>query len=100
MSDYCKNCTYDRRDRIGENACPFNFFYWDFLDRHQDKLKKNHRMGQIMFNLARFSEEERQLIRQKANEWRAAHQQTEYPLPSSSPDGKAHPTTQPISRSH
>jgi deoxyribodipyrimidine photolyase-related protein len=100
MSDYCKNCTYNRRDRTGENACPFNFFYWDFLDRHQDKLKKNHRMGQMMFNLARFSDEERQLIRQKANEWRVAHQQTEYPLPSSSPDGKAYPTTQPISRSH
>jgi hypothetical protein len=23
----------------GENACPFNFFYWDFLARHRDKLQ-------------------------------------------------------------
>jgi deoxyribodipyrimidine photolyase-like uncharacterized protein len=23
----------------GENACPFNFCYWDFLGRHRDKLQ-------------------------------------------------------------
>jgi deoxyribodipyrimidine photolyase-related protein len=82
MSDYCKKCHYDRRDRIGENACPFNFFYWDFLDRHHDKLKHNNRMGQILFNLTKLSDEERELIRQKADQWRREHQQTEYRLPS------------------
>jgi deoxyribodipyrimidine photolyase-related protein len=82
MSDYCKKCFYDRRDRTGENACPFNFFYWDFLDRHLESLKKNHRMGQILFNLKKMSHEERELIRQKAEAWRKAHQNTEYRLPS------------------
>ncbi len=82
MSDYCKKCSYDRGDRTGENACPFNFFYWDFLDRHHDKLKLNHRMGQILFNLTKLSDEERELIRQKADQWRREHQQTEYRLPS------------------
>lgn len=26
MSDYCSNCCYNLRDRIGAKACPFNFF--------------------------------------------------------------------------
>ncbi|MBD2461296.1 cryptochrome/photolyase family protein [Oscillatoria sp. FACHB-1407] len=69
MSDYCKGCTYKPRDRSGDNACPFNFFYWDFLARHYDKLKKNHRMFQILRNLERISPEELQVIRQKAAEW-------------------------------
>jgi len=33
--------------RSGENACPFNFFYWDFLARHRDKLQSIGRMGFI-----------------------------------------------------
>jgi hypothetical protein len=31
----------------GENACPFNFFYWDFLARHRDKLQSIGRMSFI-----------------------------------------------------
>jgi deoxyribodipyrimidine photolyase-related protein len=30
MSDYCGKCAYNPKARTGENACPFNFFYWDF----------------------------------------------------------------------
>ncbi|MBD2105299.1 cryptochrome/photolyase family protein [Leptolyngbya sp. FACHB-261] len=70
MSDYCKKCVYNPRARTGENACPFNFFYWDFLARHYDKLKNNHRMGQILRNLERLAPEELQQIRLQASEWR------------------------------
>ncbi|MGL5878740.1 MAG: cryptochrome/photolyase family protein, partial [Xenococcaceae cyanobacterium] len=69
MSDYCKNCYYNPRDRTGEKACPFNFFYWDFLARHYDSLKQNHRMGQMLRNLERMSAEELEKIRAKAAEW-------------------------------
>jgi deoxyribodipyrimidine photolyase-like uncharacterized protein len=31
MSDYCKGCHYDKKLRVGENACPFNALYWDFF---------------------------------------------------------------------
>ncbi len=44
MSDYCKGCAYDRRKRVGEDACPFTTLYWDFLARHEDRFAKNHRM--------------------------------------------------------
>lgn len=69
MSDYCKNCVYNHRERITDNACPFNFFYWDFLARHYDKLKNQPRMTQILRNLERISPEELQIIRSLASNW-------------------------------
>jgi deoxyribodipyrimidine photolyase-related protein len=45
MSDYCRYCRYDVNQRVGENACPFNALYWDFLDRHRDKLGSNRRLA-------------------------------------------------------
>ena len=73
MSDYCKNCHYNYRERTGEKACPFNFFYWDFIDRHYDQLKSQGRMGFILSNLKKMSAEQRKEIRQQADQWRAKH---------------------------
>ncbi|WGV29112.1 cryptochrome/photolyase family protein [Halotia branconii] len=69
MSDYCKNCAYNHRERSTDNACPFNFFYWDFLARHYDKLKNQPRMTQILRNLERISPLELQKIRSLASNW-------------------------------
>ncbi len=44
MSDYCRHCRYDVRKRVGEDACPFNALYWDFLARHEDKIGDNPRL--------------------------------------------------------
>lgn len=44
MSDYCGKCRYDVKQRVGENACPYNALYWDFLVRHEDKLGSNMRL--------------------------------------------------------
>lgn len=45
MSDYCRDCRYDRRQRVGEDACPFTTLYWDFLDRHHDRFLRNARVA-------------------------------------------------------
>ena len=29
MSDYCSGCRYDHKTRVGADACPFNFLYWN-----------------------------------------------------------------------
>ncbi len=73
MSDYCKSCRYDHRDRYGDHACPFNMFYWDFLDRHREKLQSQGRMSFILKHLDKMTETERQTLRQKAQAW---HDQT------------------------
>ncbi|MEM6452055.1 MAG: cryptochrome/photolyase family protein, partial [Cyanobacteria bacterium P01_D01_bin.105] len=72
MSDYCKSCQYDKKARIGEEACPFNFFYWDFLARHREKLSQQGRMNFILKNLDRMPASELDEIRQRAQNW---HQQ-------------------------
>ena len=45
MSNHCKSCVYDRKKRVGEDACPFTNLYWDFFLRHQDRFVKNPRVA-------------------------------------------------------
>jgi len=56
MSDYCKGCRYKVTKKKGPDACPFNYLYWDFLIRNEDKLRGNHRLGMIYRTLERMSE--------------------------------------------
>lgn len=44
MSDYCGRCRYDVKQREGPDACPFNYLYWDFLARHERRLRSIPRM--------------------------------------------------------
>jgi deoxyribodipyrimidine photolyase-related protein len=47
MSNYCKNCSYKVTQKNGDNACPFNYLFWDFLIRNRSKLEKNPRIGMM-----------------------------------------------------
>ncbi|MBL7815615.1 MAG: cryptochrome/photolyase family protein [Saprospiraceae bacterium] len=62
MSDYCQNCAYDKSLRYGHKACPFNSLYWDFYDRHRDKLSKNPRIGMMYPLLNKMPTEELERI--------------------------------------
>lgn len=57
MSNYCKGCRYDVKQKTGDDACPFNPLYWDFLIRNREKLKGNARLGQIYRNWDRMDDE-------------------------------------------
>lgn len=59
MSDYCANCHYDRKEKVGPKACPFNSLYWDFYHRHEDKLSKNPRVGMMYRTWGRMKDKER-----------------------------------------
>jgi deoxyribodipyrimidine photolyase-related protein len=63
MSDYCNKCHYKVSQKNGPDACPFNYLYWDFLSRNQDKLKKNNRLGFVYKNLERMDEEKIETIK-------------------------------------
>ncbi|WP_284653809.1 cryptochrome/photolyase family protein [Flavobacterium terrisoli] len=52
MSHYCGSCFYKKALKTGEKACPFNSLYWNFYDKHEDKLSKNPRIG-MMYNVWR-----------------------------------------------
>ncbi|OQW88419.1 MAG: cryptochrome/photolyase family protein [Rhodoferax ferrireducens] len=53
MSDYCKGCAYDKKQRLGDSACPFNALYWDFYQRNTARLERNPRIGMAYQQLAR-----------------------------------------------
>jgi deoxyribodipyrimidine photolyase-related protein len=58
MSNYCSGCKYNVKERLGENACPFNSLYWNFLDDKRSQLATNHRMKMMYSVLNKFSTDE------------------------------------------
>ncbi|MXO62150.1 cryptochrome/photolyase family protein [Qipengyuania oceanensis] len=60
MSDYCKGCTYSPSKKTGEGACPFNPLYWHFMDRHRERLEKNHRVGRVYSTWDRMDDDRKQ----------------------------------------
>jgi deoxyribodipyrimidine photolyase-related protein len=59
MGDYCKGCHYDRKQRVGERACPYNALYWDFFARNGATLARNPRIGMVYRQLDKMSEDAR-----------------------------------------
>ncbi|MEL6666214.1 MAG: cryptochrome/photolyase family protein [Pseudomonadota bacterium] len=66
MSDHCKGCKFDVKQKTGEDACPFNPLYWDFLVRNRDKLAGNPRMAQMYRTWERMSEDKQREYLQSA----------------------------------
>jgi deoxyribodipyrimidine photolyase-related protein len=67
MSDYCGTCEYEWKQRHGVMACPYNSLYWDFLNRHRQRLQKNPRVGMMYRTWDRLeSREKKQVLNQAA----------------------------------
>ena len=67
MSNACAECRYDPKEATGDNACPFTTLYWDFLARHRERFKGNHRMRMHYANLGRKDPDEVAAIRRRAD---------------------------------
>jgi deoxyribodipyrimidine photolyase-related protein len=57
MSDFCSACAYEVKLKTGPKACPFNYLYWAFLIRHEERLAENPRMAMPYRTLATWSRE-------------------------------------------
>jgi deoxyribodipyrimidine photolyase-related protein len=66
LSDYCLACSFDKNKRTGENACPFNFLYWNFLLKHHVKLQKNYRMARMLHNIKFLDDDEKAAVQDQA----------------------------------
>jgi len=66
MSNYCSDCQYNVKERLGENACPFNSLYWNFLDDKRPQLANNFRMKMMYSVLNKFSNEELNSMKTRA----------------------------------
>lgn len=69
MSDYCKGCRYDHKSRTGDDACPYNLLYWNFLLRFEAQLRSNPRMGPNVLGLKHLKEAERATVQTQAREF-------------------------------
>ncbi len=72
MSNYCASCRYDVKVKTGDDACPFNVLYWDFLARHRDRFANHPRMAMMIRNLDRIPDGELVQIRRAASAFRDA----------------------------
>ncbi|WP_148413404.1 cryptochrome/photolyase family protein [Haloferax sp. KTX1] len=70
MSDYCSSCPYAVSKTTGEDACPFNALYWDFLKENEQRLRGTGRMGLMYSHVDRKDDEEWEAIRTRADEIR------------------------------
>ena len=66
MSNYCKTCSYKVSVKNGPDACPFNYLYWDFLDRNRETLSGNHRLGMVYRTFDKMNEDKKQAVREDA----------------------------------
>ena len=66
MGDLCQHCALARTKRHGEDACPFNYLYWNFMLEHEDTLRSNPRTGRAVLGLRHLDEDERAAVREAA----------------------------------
>ena len=66
MSNYCESCAYDKKKRLGEDACPFNSLYWNFLDDKKQYFAKNNRMAMMLRLLEKIPAQELSEIKARA----------------------------------
>ena len=67
MSNYCEDCVYDRKKRLGDDACPFNSLYWNFLDDKKQFFAKNNRMAMMLRLLEKIPPQELAEIKARAS---------------------------------
>jgi deoxyribodipyrimidine photolyase-related protein len=56
MSNYCAHCHYSVKEKTGPQACPFNYLYWGFVNKHKNKLENNPRMAMIYRTMAKMDQ--------------------------------------------
>ncbi len=69
MSDYCHGCRYRPKQRTGQDACPFNYLYWNFLLDHEEVLRANPRFGPAVLGLRHLDADERIAVRRQADDF-------------------------------
>lgn len=66
MSDSCKGCFYDKRQKTGPKACPYNVLYWDFFARNEKPLRRNVRVSLVYKQLDKMDATARSELQSRA----------------------------------
>ncbi|MGB3775447.1 MAG: cryptochrome/photolyase family protein [Leeuwenhoekiella sp.] len=68
MSNYCGDCSYSVSKKEGDNACPFNSLYWNFLDDKRKFFKDNQRMNLMMGLLEKKDKDQLAALKMRAHD--------------------------------
>ncbi|ATD00245.1 cryptochrome/photolyase family protein [Pseudoalteromonas spongiae] len=67
MSDYCSDCHYNVANTVGDDACPLNSLYWQFMDKHKDSFTNNPRTKMVLSNWLKKPQGDRDKVLSRAN---------------------------------
>ncbi|PLW68170.1 cryptochrome/photolyase family protein [Pseudohalioglobus lutimaris] len=62
QGNHCNSCRYTPEKLTGNDACPYNSLYWQFIDRHREKFEQNPRMRLTLANWQRKPADEQHAI--------------------------------------
>ena len=68
MSNYCEGGRYRREESTGQQACPFNALYWNFLAKKRALLQNNPRLSVAYRQLDRLPSAKLSALRTRATE--------------------------------
>ena len=66
MGDYCQKCFYNEKTKTDSESCPFNALYWNFFDRHRNKLSNNFRLGMVYRTYDKMKDSHKEKLRERA----------------------------------
>jgi len=67
MSNYCKSCEYSITKKTGENACPFNYLYWNFVDEQREAFEVSGRNSFMVNMYDKKSDEDKVAIKKSTD---------------------------------
>lgn len=69
MSDFCKGCEFDPGKRTGDDACPFTYLYWNFVDQHRKILTQNARLSFPVSTFDKMADSEKEQMRSQSEQF-------------------------------
>jgi deoxyribodipyrimidine photolyase-related protein len=66
MGDLCASCRYNPKQRHGDEACPFNYLYWNFVLQHEERLRNNPRTSRLTWSLRHLDADDRAAVQHDA----------------------------------
>jgi len=58
MSDHCRGCAFSPKKPVSEGGCPLTALYWDFLRRHEPRLRDIERLTLPLASMRKRSAEQ------------------------------------------
>lgn len=68
MTNYCGGCKFDPKVRVGDNACPVTAGYWNFINKHQERLIANPRISRAVYGMRKLKDLDELLAQERRRE--------------------------------